>query len=80
MGYWQSTKINPGCTRERVHVYCCVHQKCKKIGKKDMAMFKYLRPLEELQSLDGFNSSAVPSKTISKVSKQINDVVEQMCV
>ena len=43
-------------------------------------MFKYLRPLEELQSLDGFNSSTVLLKTISKVSKQINDVVEQMCV
>ena len=47
---------------------------------KNLAMFKYLRPLEELQSLDGFNSSTVPSKTISEVSKQINDVVEQMCV
>ena len=42
-------------------------------------MFKYLRPLKELQSLDGFNSSTVPSKTISEVSKQIKDV-EQMCV
>ena len=51
-----------------------------KSEKKDMAMFKYLRPLKELQSLDGFNSSTVPSKTISEVSKQIKDVVEQMCV
>ena len=48
--------------------------------KKNLAMFKYLRPLEELQSLDDFNSSTVPSKTISEVSKQVNDVVEQMCV
>ena len=40
-------------------------------------MFKYIRPLEELQSLDGFNSSTVPLKTISKVSKQRKDVVEQ---
>ena len=62
-------------------MYCRVHQKCKKKSEnKDMSMFKYLRPLEELQSLDGFNSSTVPSKTISKVSKQINDVVIQMCV
>ena len=42
-----------------------------------MAMFKYLRPLEELQSLNGFNSSTVPSKTISEVSKQIKEVVSK---
>ena len=43
-------------------------------------MFEYLRLLEELQSFDSFNSSTVPLKKISEVSKQINDVVEQMCV
>ena len=42
-----------------------------------MAMFKYLRPLEELQSLNGFNSSTVPSKMISEVSKQIKEVVSK---